>query len=290
MTLRRALALFTMLVVLSGAAITAKSQPLEAQRAQLIAHAEGLQSQITTTAARGGYIESLTAYHQEERADLDAVLAVRGDFVAELTALSEVLAKAEGKIDTTTHRAAAIASQDTVLAERDDPTAVTNATATIHALTAKVNDELGTWEAAHRPAPVADGPLWSGSGPDGYARVRAALDRVGGSAVGLYESASCAGGSAPACANSNGYIKYRADVASWDESRLNWAMAHELGHIHQFNVWGALNSSSTYQSLFGGDPEFLANCMALVRGYPGSVGCDGDQQVWASAIWVGSVR
>lgn len=94
----------------------------------------------------------------------------------------------------------------------------------------------------------------------------------------------------PACANSDGYIKYRADVAGWSESRLNWAMAHELAHIFQFQVWGALNSSSSYFSLFSGDPEFLANCMALVRGYPGAVGCDGDQQIWASAIWVGAVQ
>lgn len=290
MTFRRAFALFTLFLVLSGAAITAKSQPLEAQRAELIAQAENLQSQIATTAARGSHIHSLTAHHQDEKAERDAVLAVRGDFVAELSALSDVLAKAEGKIDATAHRAAAIASQDAVLAERKNPGVVTNATATIHALTAKINDELGVWEAAHRPVAAVDGPRWSGSGPGGYARVRGALDRVGGGDVGLYESASCAGGSAPACANSNGYIKYRSDVAGWGESRLNWAMAHELGHIYQFRVWGALNSSPAYQSMFGSDPEVLANCMALVRGYPGSVGCNRDQQIWASAIWVGAVR
>ena len=124
----------------------------------------------------------------------------------------------------------------------------------------------------------------------GYARVRAALDLVGGGDVGLEESASCAGGTAAACANSNGYIKYRSDVATWSDDRLNWAMAHELAHIHQFRVWGALNDSDGYHSLFGGDPEFLANCMALVRGYAGTVGCDADQQAWASAIWVGTVR
>ncbi|HWV48886.1 MAG TPA: hypothetical protein VN035_05460, partial [Microbacterium sp.] len=128
------------------------------------------------------------------------------------------------------------------------------------------------------------------SGGDGYARVRAALDLVGGGDVGLEESSSCAGGTAAACANSNGYIKYRSDVATWSESRLNWAMAHELAHIHQFHVWGALNDSAGYHRLFGGDPEFLANCMALVRGYAGEVGCDADQQAWASAIWVGAVR
>ncbi len=150
--------------------------------------------------------------------------------------------------------------------------------------------------AADRPADPPRGQrVWTASsaqasGADGYARVRAALDLVGGGDVGLEESSSCAGGTAAACANSNGYIKYRSDVASWSESRLNWAMAHELAHIHQFRVWGALNDSDGYHRLFGGDPEFLANCMALVRGYAGTVGCDADQQVWASAIWVGVVR
>lgn len=129
-----------------------------------------------------------------------------------------------------------------------------------------------------------------GADIDGGARVRAALDLVGGADVGLVESASCAGGTAAACANSDGYIKYRADVATWSDSRLNWAMAHELAHIHQFRVWGALNDSGAYQDMFGGDPEFLANCMAVVRGYAGSVGCDAEQQTWASGIWVGVVR
>ncbi|MGM7697998.1 hypothetical protein [Microbacterium sp. A84] len=290
MTFRRALAIIMSFVVIGGGAIAAKSQALEDQRAELVAQADSLQTQIASAGARGGYIESLIAHHEDEKADLDAVLAARPDFVAEVAALSDALEKAKGKIDTAAHLAAAIATQDAVLVERADPVVVTNATATIHALTEKVSGELGTWEAAQRRTPAAAGPLWSSSGPDGYARVRAALDRVGGGGVGLYESASCAGGSAPACANSNGYIKYRADVAGWNESRLNWAMAHELGHIYQFKVWGTLNSSSAYQSMFGGDPEFLANCMALVRGYPGSVGCDGDQQIWASAIWVGAVR
>ncbi|MFB7251152.1 hypothetical protein [Microbacterium sp. NPDC056234] len=129
-----------------------------------------------------------------------------------------------------------------------------------------------------------------GAEPDGHSRVRAALDLVGGEDVGLEASSSCAGGTAAACANSDGYIKYSAEVATWSDSRLQWAMAHELAHIHQFRVWGALNDSGAYQELFGGDPELLANCMALVRGYAGAVGCDSDQQAWASGVWVGVVR
>lgn len=288
MILRRALAIFMSIMVVGGGAATARAVALDGERAELVAQAEGLASQITETVARGEYIRVLIADSEQTHAELEGVLAVRGDFVTELAGLRTALEKAEGKIDTAAHVAAARAAEEAVLAERDDPSVIANAAATVHALAAKVDQEVAMWEAARYATDA--GPPWSNSGPDGYARVRTALDRVGGGDVGLFESSSCAGGSAPACANSDGYIKYRADVADWDESRLNWAMAHELAHIFQFRVWGTLNSSPSYFSLFGGDPEFLANCMALVRGYPGSVGCDDGQQVWASAIWVGAVQ
>lgn len=292
MSLRRALAITLSILLLGGGAITAKAQALDSEHAALIVQQNELVSTLTKTTARTDDIRTLIAGQEQVQDELGAVLAVRPDFIAALAKLGAVFKAADGRVDTTAPHSAAIATQSTVLAERHDPTVITNATATIDALTAKVNDEIATWEAAQRRAQTAgpSGPRWSSSGPGGYARVRAALDRVGGGGIGLYESSSCAGGSAPACANSNGYIKYRADVAGWSGSRLNWAMAHELGHIYQFRVWGALNSSSAYHSLFGGDPEYLANCMALVRGYPGSVGCNGEQQVWASGIWVGSVR
>lgn len=289
MILRRVLAVVMSVLVVSGGAITSRAVALDSERVQLFAQAEQLSSQLTTTTARGDYIRTLIASNEDTRAELEGVLAVRGGFIAELAVLRTALQKAEGKIDTAAHIAAAHAAEATVLAERDDPSAVANATATVHALAVKVDQEVAGWESAQQSAGGAEQP-WSSSGPDGFARVRTALDLVGGGGVGLYESSSCAGGTAPACANSDGYIKYRADVADWSESRLNWAMAHELAHVFQFQVWGALNSSSSYFSLFGGDPEFLANCMALVRGYPGAVGCDGDQQIWASAIWVGAVQ
>lgn len=289
MMLRRVLAVMISVLVVGGGGIAAKAVALDGERAELVAQAEGLASQITTTTARGEYMRVLIASNEETLAELDGVRAVRGGFVTALAALRAALAKAEGKIDTAAPLAAAGAAETAVLAERVDPSVITNATATVLALAAKVDQEVAAWETAQQVAGAAE-PLWSSSGPDGFARVRAALDRVGGGGVGLYESSSCAGRSAPACANSDGYIKYRADVADWSEPRLNWAMAHELAHIFQFRVWGALNSSSSYASLFGGDPEFLANCMALVRGYPGSVGCDGDQQIWAAGIWVGSVQ
>ncbi|GAB3601647.1 hypothetical protein [Microbacterium tumbae] len=287
---RRVIAVTLSAAVVLGAGLVSKAATLDAERVGLLTEAIKTQDRADAAEDRGLHLTGLIAAAEDETADLAAVLEVRPAFVAELAELATALSDAEGKVDTETQHAAAVATQETVLAERKDPGTIVAATATIRALAVKVDGEVDEWEAAQAAQPGPGGPRWSSSGADGYARVRAALDRVGGGGVGLYESSSCAGGNAPACANSDGYIKYRADIAGWSTSRLNWAMAHELAHIYQFRVWGALNSSGSYQSLFGGDPEFLANCMAVVRGFPGSVGCDAAQQAWASGIWVGAVR
>jgi hypothetical protein len=273
-------------VLLAGGAVS-RAAALDAERAQVIAELQSLSQATRTALARTDHLEGSISIAEKESTERAAVLEVRPAFLAEIIAFDAAIARADGTLDTAAHRAAVLSAQQTVLAERRDPATVVAATATVHALTDRVGDEIATWQAAQSAAPT--GPAWASSGPDGYARVRAALDRVGGQGVGLYESASCAGGTAPACANSYGYIKYRSDVTEWSTDRLEWAMAHELAHIHQFRVWGALTSSDAYQSMFGGDPEFLANCMAVVRGFPGSIGCDADQQRWASGIWVGAV-
>lgn len=292
--IRRLVAVTVATAIVLSAGIAARSGALDQERADAVAELRALVSQSHSAAQRTDYLRGAVERAEQDVADRSAVLEVRPAFLTEVTGLSSALDGAEGKVDTAAHLASALSAQQTVLAEKSDPGTVTAATATIHAITQRVGSEVESWQAAQvaRLAQSAGpaGPAWSSSGPDGYARVRAALDRVGGGGVGLYESSSCAGGVAPACANSNGYIKYRADIADWSAGRLNWAMAHELAHIHQFRVWGALTSSPAYASLFGGDPEFLANCMAVVRGYPGSVGCNGEQQAWASAIWVGAVR
>lgn len=286
--MRRAVAVALAASVLLVSGMIGRSQGLEQERASAVGELTALTEQYHDAGQRTDYLDGAVDRAEQDTAERAAVLAQRPAFLAEVQALTVALKGAEGRVDTAAHRAAALSAQQTVAAEKENPDTVAAATATVHALTEKVGTEVASWQAAQSSGP--GGPAWSSSGPDGYARVRAALDLVGGGGVGLYESSSCAGGNAPACANSNGYIKYRADIANWGAGRLNWAMAHELAHIYQFRVWGSLTSSGAYGSLFGGDPEFLANCMAVVRGYPGSVGCNGDQQAWASGIWVGVVR
>lgn len=286
--MRRALAVTVALAVVLAAGVLARAEGLDAERAEAVAELRALADQRQDAAQRTDHLAVSVERAEQDSADRASVLAARPAFLTEIAALSTALSGATGMVDTSAHRAAALSAQQTVLAEKEDPDTVAAATATVHALAEKIGTQVASWQAAQSSGP--GGPAWSSSGPSGYARVRAALDLVGGGGVGLYESSSCAGGNAPACANSNGYIKYRADIVNWSSGRLNWAMAHELAHIYQFRVWGALTSSSAYGSLFGGDPEFLANCMAVVRGYAGSVGCNGDQQAWASGIWVGAVR
>ncbi|WP_017204556.1 hypothetical protein [Microbacterium algeriense] len=286
--MRRALAVTVALAVVLAAGVLARAEGLDAERAEAVAELRALADQRQDAAQRTDHLAGFVERAEQDSADRASVLAARPAFLTEIAALSTALSGATGMVDTSAHRAAALSAQQTVLAEKENPDTVAAATATVHALAEKIGTQVASWQAAQSSGP--GGPAWSSSGPSGYARVRAALDLVGGGGVGLYESSSCAGGNAPACANSNGYIKYRADIVNWSSGRLNWAMAHELAHIYQFRVWGALTSSSAYGSLFGGDPEFLANCMAVVRGYAGSVGCNGDQQAWASGIWVGAVR
>lgn len=286
--IRRVLSVAMVAALMLAAGVVSRAVALDEDRAAAIAELQSLAQSTRTAQMRTDHLEGSIAIAEKDTAARAAVLEVRPAFVVEITALREAMEGADGKIDTSAHRAAAMSAQASVIAERKDPATVVAATATVQALIDRVGQDIGSWEAAQYASP--SGPAWSSSGPDGFARVRAALDRVGGGGVGLYESASCAGGTAPACANSNGYIKYRADIVDWNVDQLNWAMAHELAHIYQFRVWGALNSSDVYHSSFGGDPEFLANCMAVVRGYPGSIGCDSEQQVWASGIWVGAVR
>lgn len=289
--MRRVISVTVTLALLLTGGLVARANALEAERSAAVAELESLADTTNTALQRTDYLIGAVERAEDDTADRAAVLAERPAFLTEVAALGTAIAAADGKVDTGAHMAAARSAQQAVLAEHSDPAVVTNATATVHALTEKVTEEVAVWNAARIVRTAGPGgPVYTSSGPDGYARVRAALDRVGGAGVGLYESSSCAGGNAPACANSNGYIKYRADIAGWSEGRLNWAMAHELAHIYQFQIWGALNASGSYASMFGGDPEFLANCMAVVRGYPGNQGCDGDQQAWASGIWVGAVR
>ncbi len=64
-------------------------------------------------------------------------------------------------------------------------------------------------------------------------------------------------------------------------------MTHELAHFYQGYVWYQIQDSPRFQSVFRGDIERLANCMAQVRG--AYSGCSGDELDFAASVWDGNV-
>lgn len=191
--MRRMLAVAVVSAMLLCAGIAGRAAGLDQERADAVAELRALAAQSHSAAQRTDYLEGAVDRAEQDAVDRAAVLELRPAFVAELAALTAALGGAEGKVDTATHRASALSTQQTVLAEKTDPATVTAATATINALTAKVGSEVASWDAVQLAQYAGpDGPPWATSGPDGYARVRTALDRVGGAGVGLYESSSCA--------------------------------------------------------------------------------------------------
>lgn len=284
----RVLVIGTVAVAITAGAVVARSSDLSAQREQLAAQIVRVDKLADAAERRGLWLHAQVESAEKAATVVSELASLRPSFDAAVASASEALTAAAGKVDADAARAAIRAVQATVLAERETPATVVAATATVSAIASAVTGEAAAYDAAVREV-ASGGGAASPAGASGFDRVRHALDRVGGGGVPLYESGDCAGGNSPACASSEGYIKYRADLTDWDEDRLLWAMAHELAHIHQFRVWGDLNASDAYAQYFGADPEFLANCMAAVRGYPGSVGCDPGQQEWAAGIWVGVV-
>jgi hypothetical protein len=116
--------------------------------------------------------------------------------------------------------------------------------------------------------------------------MRTILNNVGGGHIQLAEyDGNCLGTWAVACAWSDGRITVNSSIASWSYGRKVWAMTHELAHQYQFAKWEAIQSSGTYQSLFNGDIELLANCMTVVRGVSWRGSCSQAQLDYARTIW-----
>lgn len=136
------------------------------------------------------------------------------------------------------------------------------------------------------------GVMMMRANPSWYNQMRNILNAVGGSHVPLkIFNGQCGGVFAMACSRmATKDILVHQSISSWSTSNKYWAMTHELAHQYQFNVWGPLHQSKTYKSLYGGNIELLANCMAQQRGYPSpSTRCSTTQLNWAANIWKNKV-
>lgn len=292
-------------VVLTGSALAERSAVLDDLHAAHSASAE-LEEHLSDAAEAAGAFGDLRAERADESARYSRLLDARSVFLTAIGGASAAFGSASGKVDTTAHRAEVMRLQESVHAERSDSSVVILAAGAVDQTAATVRTAVVAYDAeqqrlaeeraaaaarsSNRGPRVATGPRLPSSG-EGYERVRAALNTVGGSGVALeqYEGA-CGTVSAAACARPSGVIQFTAGLATWSSGRLHWAMAHELAHIRQFAVWGALTRSAGYSSLFGGNIELLANCMALQRGYgSGNTSCSGAQLDWSAAIWNGYV-
>ena len=304
-------------IVLTGAALERRNVVID-DIDRLTANSGSLAQRVAVGERTHGELTSTLADHQA-RAALDTTLVeARAPFVAAVGTFSTALQSAKGKVDASAAAARVTAAQDTVLAERDRPDVVAAATQTVTAAGGEVTAAVKAYDdeqqriaeaaaaaaARNRASSGGGGGGWSGprggggggggggssagGGGDGGGgsavdRARAALNQVGGGhiAVRAYDG-NCQGRYADACSFSSGYIAVAPAVAGFSQSRLVWAMAHELAHQAQFGVWGALQRSGSYSALFGNNAEALANCMAAVRGY-GS--CSGAQADFARGVW-----
>lgn len=126
----------------------------------------------------------------------------------------------------------------------------------------------------------------SGNSSNWFNELRTILNNAGGGHINLVEfDGTCGGVWAKACAVP-GTIMVNSQLAGESYNRKVWSMTHELAHQYQFNKWDSIMGSSDYHNLFGGNIEYLANCMTAVRGVNASShSCNQAQINYASTLW-----
>ncbi|NLA10115.1 MAG: hypothetical protein GX871_07935 [Microbacteriaceae bacterium] len=305
-TIRRVLAVASAAALLLGGAALERRDALVTDIRAHDAQTAALAGRIASEERTGVELASALA-EQRARVELgDTLLAAREPFLAAVAEFGAALESAQGRVDATTQVQLVTGAQHAVLAERERPGAIAEATETVTAAAGTLRAEVQAHEEEQRrlaEAAAAAAASARGRGPSGgagpgarsgaastpsvggdaVARARGALAQLGGGhiAVRAYDG-NCQGRYADACSYSSGYIAVAPAIADYSQGRLLWAMAHEFAHQVQFGVWAPLQRSETFGALFGGNVESLANCMAAARGY-GS--CSGAQLEFANAVW-----
>ena len=147
--IRRVLSVAMVATLMLAAGVVSRAVALDEDRAAAIAELRSLAQSTRTAEMRTDHLEGSIAIAEKDTAARAAVLEVRPAFVVEIAALREAMEGADGKIDTSAHRAAAMSAQASVLAERKDPATVIAATATVNSLIDRVGQDVGSGEAAH---------------------------------------------------------------------------------------------------------------------------------------------
>lgn len=290
---------------------------VNARVAELEASANTSSQQAGDAQARIEELEAAVAEKDQKLASQEELLTSREGFLTALDEAAALIAEAKPKVSVAEFYSTVSAEQEKVLAERSNPSVVTNATAavrdamnTLRAQVQEYDEEQQRIEEEKsrqninpdEEPPAADTASSDGAGSSSgdaiLANVRAALNEVGGGAVRLeHADIVCDMATAIACAHSDGHISVANRVVRNSKNYWMGPMAHEYAHQIQFSIYGALMASSTQASLFGtGDPglENLADCMAKVR-VPSWRGpylpdCSGDQLAFAARVWNGSAE
>lgn len=312
-------AMLVVAVVASASAVFFGAQyaSVNARVAELEASVESSSQQAGDAQARIEELEAAVAEKDQKLASQEELLASREGFLAALDEAAALIAEAKPKVDVTAFYSIVSAEQEKVLAERTNPSVVTNATAAVRDAMNTLRAQVQEYDAEQRriedeksrqnidpneEPPAADSASRDGGGASSeeaiLANVRAALNDVGGGAIRLDRADTvCDMAAAIACAYSDGHISVANRVVRNSKNYWMGPMAHEYAHQIQFNIYDALMASSTQASLFGtGNPglENLADCMAKVR-VPSWRGpylpeCTGDQLAFASRVWNGSAE
>mgnify|MGYP003584064174 CR=1 FL=1 len=311
----------------TGSHAIAGISPLDTQVQTLTAQKASAEASLETTVAHRNAavakLDETTAAHTTRQSVLDA----RPAFLEAVKGTDASFQSAAGKVDASAQRAAVIAAQQAVLAERADPAVIAAQTEAVKAAGVDVaaqvkayDDRIAAEKAARAKASQPKSPQkQTGSAPRSNTSrgttgggssggntnsgggssvnwlddLRGRLNSMGGGWTNLIEyDGYCGNKNAAGCSWWNGTIGVTSAVASWTSSRKNWLMAHELAHQHHFKVWDAVAASPGYQQLFGSSAELLADCMASARGYTDhsrAGQCTADRINWARGIWSGQI-
>lgn len=261
--------------------------------------AQAVQDRSSVTAEHNAAAVELAAAEAELEL-LNQVKAARASFAEAALRFGEILVEVEGKVDADAHLERATALQTDALSNISDPPAIEALSESMRAESDDLLRLLAQHDAAeqarrspsqHRdsstpsrtaPPPAQDAPATG----DALSRARPKLDALGGSWVELRTfDGSCGGRRSQACATP-GVISLRPDTIGLSDRIFDWIVVHEYAHMIQFKNWNEITGHEKYQRLFGGDIEWLANCMASAWGqHAHHRTCSAEMLDESHAIW-----
>lgn len=193
----------------------------------------------------------------DQSLQIDQIEAERANFERRITAAERALKKAkQHRLTTSAERKKLHRLQEEFLYEYQDLGRLRELADDMGAVTKRLDRRLRA--------------LLSRGGGDWWSRISTIWRSIGGD-PGMLQRGNgrrCAG--AAACTipgrGSSTVVVMEPAVGRRSYSRQYWTAMHELAHVYQLQIWNSIHASSRFRSMFSGDVELLANCMASARG------------------------